>query len=357
MRTDKPCCRYVTDTLGVGKTIPWSGMPNCEAGAMCPLINTVVLASDLSEETGSAQRYAVSLAGTFRAELRIVYVAPVQPMVFPGELTMALYHDRFRAEIDRQLQALLRGIREEGIRANAVQFMGKPGKTILEAVRKFRADLLVLGSHPRRPHQYALTAGIVDHVLRSAPCPVLTVPSAFGDGALPVSICLRRLVVVVDWTESALVACEYASELAQRHRATVTILVVTCATNATGRASDVDAIADAMRSAGLQVEIRIATGEPSRAIVAYARDHGCDCVVIGLPAYGADGAGDHPVQQILAQAVCPVMIVKSPKFPPGYRPAASDGRVEETGSAAVRETGGERDTTVGGMPCMIRTER
>ncbi|HEX3203859.1 MAG TPA: universal stress protein [Nitrospiraceae bacterium] len=332
-------------------------MPNCEAETMCPLINTVVLASDLSEETGSAQRYAVSLAGTFRAELRIVYVAPVQPMVFPGELTMALYHDRFRMEIDRQLQALLRGIREEGIRANAVQFMGKPGKTILEAVRKFRADLLVLGSHPRRPHQYALTAGIVDHVVRSAPCPVLTVPSAFGDAALPGSMCVRRLVVVVDWSESALIACEYASELAQRHRAAVTILVVTCATNATGPASDVDAIADAMRSAGLQVEIRIATGDPSHAIVAYARGHGCDCVVIGLPAYGADGAGDHPVQQILAQAVCPVMIVKSPKFPSGYRPAASDVRVEETGSAAGRETDGERDTTVGGMPCTIRTER
>jgi nucleotide-binding universal stress UspA family protein len=215
--------------------------------------------------------------------------------------------------------------------------MGKPDESILEAVREFRGDLLVLGSHPRQQHRYVFTTGTVDEMVRSAPCPVLTVPSTFADGVLPASICLRRLVVVVDGSESAMVACEFASELSRLHRAAVTILVVTGATNGTGRTSDIDAIADAMRGLGLQVEIRRSTGEPSSVIVAYARDHGCDCVVIGMSTQYTDGLGGR-VQQALAQAACPVMTVKNQKVPPGYRPAASDGRSEQSEPAAPRES-------------------
>jgi nucleotide-binding universal stress UspA family protein len=155
--------------------------------------------------------------------------------------------------------------------------------------------------------------------------------------------------VVVDWSESALVACEYAAELARPHGAGVTILVATKATTGIRPASDVDALANAMRGVGVEVDVRMDRGEPSGAVISYARSHGCDCVVVGLPAHDADAAAHALVQQMVGQAVCPVMTVKSPKFPPGYRPAIRGGR-ERTGSD-------RSETAAGGMPCMLRTGR
>jgi len=317
-----------------------------ELEATRPFMGTVMLASDLSEEAASAQRYAVSLAGTFGAELCVLYVSRVQPMLFPEELTMALYQDRFRTEIDRQLDALVQGIRKEGIRAKAVQRVGQPDDTILDAVNEARPDLVVLGNHPRRPHQYVLTTGIVDHVVRSASCPVLTVPASFGgDAGQAVPACIRRLVVVVDGSESALVACEYAAELAQPHGASVTMLVVMNATNGTRGADAVEALADAMRGGGLEVHVRLERGETSSVVTSYAKAHGCDCVLVGLRVPNADALTSDLVPQVIAQAVCPVMTVKNPRFPPGWRSVPRHGGDERSASG---QTASESATASGG---------
>jgi nucleotide-binding universal stress UspA family protein len=315
-----------------------------------------MLASDLSEEAAAAQRYAVSLAGTFGAELRVLYAFRVQPMLFPEEVNMALYQDRFRTEIDRQLGSLVQGIQQEGIRVKAQQRVGQPDDTILDTVREARADVLVLGNHPRRPQQYPLTTGIVEHVVRAAPCPVLTVPSTFVVDAVQTPACIRRLVVVMDWSEPALAACEYATELARPYRAAVTILLLSSLANKAKAAPDVDALARAMRESGLQVDVRTDSGEPSDAIVSHARNYGCDCVVVGMPAHDADPAAGEIVQRVIGQAVCPVITVKSPKFPPGFRPVGHEAGKEGPGSG-VGEHNREPEKIAGGTPCTLKTRR
>jgi hypothetical protein len=66
-----------------------------------------------------------------------------------------------------------------------------------------------------------------------------------------------------------------------------------------------------------------------------------------VPAHDTHAGTHDLVQQVVGQAVCPVMTVKSPKFPPGYRPAGREGGEERTGPGRS-ETAGKQEAIAPG---------
>jgi nucleotide-binding universal stress UspA family protein len=60
---------------------------------------------------------------------------------------------------------------------------GNPVEAVLDAARERAADLLVLGSHGRRGLQRLFLGSVAEHVVRSAPLPVLVVRTQYGADA------------------------------------------------------------------------------------------------------------------------------------------------------------------------------
>jgi nucleotide-binding universal stress UspA family protein len=60
---------------------------------------------------------------------------------------------------------------------------GEPAEHILKVAESSNADLLVLGTHGSTGLTRLLMGSVAEHVLRKAPCPVLTVRAPFKPGA------------------------------------------------------------------------------------------------------------------------------------------------------------------------------
>ena len=58
---------------------------------------------------------------------------------------------------------------------------GEPVRKILEVAAAEQADLIVIGTHRRVGRLHALVGSVAEGVVRSAPCPVLTVRRADGE--------------------------------------------------------------------------------------------------------------------------------------------------------------------------------
>jgi nucleotide-binding universal stress UspA family protein len=53
--------------------------------------------------------------------------------------------------------------------------LGSPADKILEAVKKEKIDLIIMGAHGRKGLERAIFGSVADKVLRGAPCPVVAI--------------------------------------------------------------------------------------------------------------------------------------------------------------------------------------
>src|SRR5207245_3097999 len=95
----------------------------------------------------------------------------------PGPMTVrtAVAHD-FREEHQR-LDELKKTL-PPGIDATALHIQGATAEKILHEAAQQKADLIVMGSHGHGAIYNLLVGSVTEGVLKSAPCPVVVVPSA-----------------------------------------------------------------------------------------------------------------------------------------------------------------------------------
>jgi nucleotide-binding universal stress UspA family protein len=83
--------------------------------------------------------------------------------------------------------------------------------------------LIVMGTHGTSGFQHLVLGSVTERVLRKAACPVLTVPPrAHATSRIPFS----RLLCAIDFSESSLVALQFALSLAEESDARLTMLHV-----------------------------------------------------------------------------------------------------------------------------------
>jgi nucleotide-binding universal stress UspA family protein len=124
---------------------------------------------------------ALGLALRERATLLLLHVlTPPSPFVpiggEPPSSYLALL-DAARRAARRRLAALLGRARAAGTRAQARLAEGGPVDEILKIDRRWRPDLIVIGTHGRGAVRRFLMGSVAEHVVRRASRPVLTVRS------------------------------------------------------------------------------------------------------------------------------------------------------------------------------------
>lgn len=141
-------------------------------------IHRILFPTDLSEPARLAQKYAVSLAEQFGAELHLLHVIP--PLPVTADLNMAWLPQMAdqRDEIELAKQWLAKEVGEDWQAKHRTVQCVEVGFAVDEIVRyasEHQIDLIVCGTHGRSGISHVLLGSVAEKLVRVAPCPVLTV--------------------------------------------------------------------------------------------------------------------------------------------------------------------------------------
>lgn len=150
-------------------------------------INRILVPSDFSEASRQALQYAVMLAEKTGASLDVLHAVET-PYVTGGYMEVYSapvgYLEQAEAAARAELQKLLT---PEQIAAHRVSFVlriGAPGHEILTHLREHpEVDLVVMATHGRGAVARLMMGSVADKVVRSAPCPVVTIRDLHGSRA------------------------------------------------------------------------------------------------------------------------------------------------------------------------------
>ena len=139
------------------------------------LPKAILVATDFSEWAEQALDYAVALAGKLDAKIFVLNVIGVPSMGIP-EVGVAVTSTVIESTV-RTHQAELDTLagRHPSVRIETVLRTGDARDLIIDVAREVSADLIVMGTHGRRGVRRALIGSIAESIVRTAPCPVLTV--------------------------------------------------------------------------------------------------------------------------------------------------------------------------------------
>lgn len=147
-----------------------------------PLLNQILVPTDLSEGSARVLAKAQVFASTFSATIDLMYVwtppalaAPESILTGVGVTEQPLL-EWLRASASELLSKFESDARKTGI-AIRQSFcdLGDPAAAIVERAGNGGYDLLVLGTHGRTGLSHVLIGSVAEKVVRRAPCPVLTV--------------------------------------------------------------------------------------------------------------------------------------------------------------------------------------
>jgi nucleotide-binding universal stress UspA family protein len=133
-------------------------------------IERILVPTDFSRSSRSALEHAVELARRYGARIVLLHAWKVPSLLSAGRTMELMLEDSARVA----LEAAARGAGTKAIEVRLVQ--GEPVEAILQEAKR-GCDLLIMGAHRMVGVERALVHNVVDRVLRSAPCPVLTVRS------------------------------------------------------------------------------------------------------------------------------------------------------------------------------------
>jgi len=140
----------------------------------------ILVPIDFSAGSRRALDYAVELNKTLEAALEAllvveaVHLANPASILGPGKNLRMLVDEQCRVGT-AQLAELKQQYARKGIELHTRLALGSPADTICSVAKKDRADLIVMATHGRTGLSHLILGSVAEHVVRSAPCPVLTV--------------------------------------------------------------------------------------------------------------------------------------------------------------------------------------
>ena len=135
--------------------------------------------TDFSDCATNAEKHAVKFARALGAELMLVHVvveAPLYGENLFGATDPRAFYDAQRAWATRTLTARAERIRDAtGLPTRPIICTGVPAQEIAAVAEREGVYLIVLGTHGRGSLARLLVGSVADRLIRTAPCPVMTV--------------------------------------------------------------------------------------------------------------------------------------------------------------------------------------
>ena len=137
-------------------------------------IKRILVPVDFSAHAARALDYARGLAQKFEASIHLVHVCEVPTAAIDAyALVYTDWSQQLGVEAERQLLELRAGLGDVTVTSEVL--FGRPPRAILDAAGMNDSDLIVMGTHGHGALMHMLLGNVAERVVRTAPCPVLTV--------------------------------------------------------------------------------------------------------------------------------------------------------------------------------------
>lgn len=134
-------------------------------------VKDIMVATDFDPASEAALAYGRTLARAFGATLHLFH-ASENFFLRPSAIDPAA----LKASTQRRLEERLTDVERRNRSACAALVTSdQPADAIIEYAKSAQIDLIVMGTHGRTGISHVLMGSVAEHVVRSAPCPVLTV--------------------------------------------------------------------------------------------------------------------------------------------------------------------------------------
>ena len=152
-------------------------------------LTNILVPTDFSEPSKHALNYGRQFARQFNARLHVLHTIEDVMLAGGAEVPIAAVQ-----EIEQRLEAIAAREMDESLTADdraalhavtTVRAARTAAIDIVEYARSHDIDLIVMGTHGRGGFQHLLLGSVAERVVRSAPCPVLTVHAVERDFLQP----------------------------------------------------------------------------------------------------------------------------------------------------------------------------
>ena len=126
-----------------------------------PYAARILVPTDFSPLSTLALDHAIALASLCRASIHLLHVRSDAKQDVEGE--------------EMRVAVLVSSCQREAIVATSQICAGEPAAAIVQAAIDRAVDLIVLGTHGRHGLAHLILGSVAEAVVRTAPCPVLTV--------------------------------------------------------------------------------------------------------------------------------------------------------------------------------------
>jgi nucleotide-binding universal stress UspA family protein len=274
----------------------------------------ILVPTDFSDVSQRALEYAKTIAKQQNSELLLVHVSLPVNLITPPE---GAWVDECEVQrrMEEQLEQSGAALRSEGYRAHVIPITGALYDELLSAIKQYKVDLIVLGTHGKRGLERLLLGSDAETVHRYAHCPVLSVGPAVPD-LQGKAWSIREVICATTFDPRAAEVAAYAHKIAALEEAELVLFHVKNA----GEQEDVDWASfeeafDYYVPEGLGkrswLRTRLASASPGTSIVDLAKQRGSDLIVMGARAtsFMATHLARGTAAKVLTDAPCPVMTV------------------------------------------------
>lgn len=140
----------------------------------------LLAAIDFSEETDQVIAYASKLSSLFKAKLCIVHSESFEYYVSMGEFdefpqTLDLRESRMKV-VNERMKDLKAKLKQDGLDVKSILLEGPTAVNIISEAEKFKADLIIVGSHKHGRFYNLLFGSTHDALIKHSKIPVLVIP-------------------------------------------------------------------------------------------------------------------------------------------------------------------------------------
>jgi len=143
-------------------------------------IETILVATDFSESADRAVQTAVDFAKKFGAKLLLLHAYRVEipmasPMMAGGYVLPDGFFEQLGKHAKTQVEEAAAAISKQGVKATGIAVEESAAMAIIDIAKERSVDLIVMGTRGLTGLKHFALGSVADRVVRSAPCPVLTV--------------------------------------------------------------------------------------------------------------------------------------------------------------------------------------
>jgi nucleotide-binding universal stress UspA family protein len=141
-------------------------------------IRRILAPTDFSELSKQGLKSALELAGVFGAKLLLLHVVepPSYPVegILPSHMGATLLDDLER-QASNELAQMLFDTQGSKVDVARRVVVGIPYRKVVEVAEEEKSDLIVMTTHGRTGLSHLVMGSVAEKIVRTAPCPVLTI--------------------------------------------------------------------------------------------------------------------------------------------------------------------------------------